>query len=199
MEITAQLVRDLREKTGAPVMDCKKALQEANGDIEKAIDRLREKGLKASIRKAGRSAHEGLVDAYIHPGNKIGVMVEVNCETDFVARTERFKELVKNLSMHIAASNPLYLTREEVPPQLADREREVYRNQALQEGKPERVIEKIIDGKMEKFFSEVCLLEQSFVREPEITIKGLLESHIGQLGENIVVRRFARFQLGETS
>jgi len=199
MEISAQLVRELREKTGAPVMDCKKALQEADGNIENAIDRLREKGLKASTRKAGRSAHEGLVDAYIHPGNKIGVMVEVNCETDFVARTERFKELVKNLSMHIAASNPLYLTRDDVPLPLAEKEREVYRKQALQEGKPEKVIDKIIEGKLEKFFAEVCLLEQSYVREPEITIKGLIESHIGQLGENIIVRRFSRFQLGETA
>lgn len=199
MEISAQLVRDLREKTGAPVMDCKKALQEVAGDIEKAIDRLREKGLKASHRKAGRSAHEGLIDAYIHPGNKIGVMVEVNCETDFVARTEKFKELVRNLSMHIAATNPLYLTREEISPQLADKEREVYRKQALQEGKPEKIIEKIIGGRMEKFYSEVCLMEQSYVREPDITIKGLIDSHIGQLGENIIIRRFSRFQLGETA
>jgi elongation factor Ts len=198
MEIDARLVRDLREKTGAPVMDCKKALQEVDGDIDKAVDRLREKGLKASLGKAGRSAQEGLIDAYIHPGNKIGVMIEVNCETDFVARTEQFKELVKNLSMHIAASNPLYLVREEVPAEIADKERGVYRNQALQEGKPEKIIDRIVEGKLEKFFSEVWLTEQSYVREPEITIKGLIESSIGQLGENIVVRRFSRFQLGET-
>jgi elongation factor Ts len=197
MEISAQLVRDLREKTGAPVMDCKKALKEVDGDIDKAVDRLREKGLKASLKKAGRSAQEGLIDAYIHPGNKIGVMVEVNCETDFVARTEQFKELVKNLSMHVAAANPLFLTRDEVPPELADKERDVYRNQALQEGKPEKVIDRIVEGKLEKFFSEVCLTEQSYVREPEITIKALIESQIGQLGENIVIRRFTRFQLGE--
>ena len=197
MEINAHLVRDLREKTGAPIMDCKKALQEVDGDIEKAIDRLREKGMKASLGKSGRSAHEGLVDAYIHPGNKIGVMVEVNCETDFVARTEQFKELVKNLSMHIAASNPRYLTREEVSPEIADKEKDVYRNQALREGKPEKIIDRIVEGKMEKFFSEVSLMEQSYVREPEITIKGLIDSHISQLGENIVVRRFSRFQLGE--
>jgi elongation factor Ts len=198
MEIDARLVRDLREKTGAPVMDCKKALQEVDGDIDKAVDRLREKGLKASLGKTGRSAQEGLIDAYIHPGNKIGVMIEVNCETDFVARTEQFKELVKNLSMHIAASNPLYLVREEVPPEIADKERGVYRNQALQEGKPEKIIDRIVEGKLEKFFSEVCLTEQSYVREPETTIKGLIDSSIGQLGENIVVRRFSRFQLGET-
>jgi len=198
MEINAHLVRDLREKTGAPIMDCKKALQEVDGDIDKAIDRLREKGMKASLGKAGRSAHEGLVDAYIHPGSKIGVMVEVNCETDFVARTEEFKKLVKNLSMHIAASNPLYLTREEVLPEIVDKEKDVYRNQALREGKPEKVIDRIVEGKMGKFFSEVCLMEQSYVREPESTIKGLIDSHVSQLGENIIVRRFSSFQLGET-
>lgn len=199
MEINANLVKDLREKTGAPIMDCKKALLEVDGNIDKAIDRLREKGMKASIAKAHRSANEGLIEAYIHPGSKIGVLVEVNCETDFVARTEKFKELAKNLSMHIAASNPLYLTRDEVPSEIIEKEKEVYRNQAVRAGKPEKVIDRIVEGKIEKFFSEVCLMEQNYVREPEITIKGLIDSHIGNLGENIIIPRFCRFQLGETS
>jgi elongation factor Ts len=199
MEISAEQVKDLRERTGAPIMDCKKALLEVNGDIDKAIDRLREKGMKASQKKSKRAANEGLIDSYIHPGNKIGVLVEVNCETDFVARTEEFRELVKTLSMHIAASAPLYLTREEVPPEVIEKEKEIYHNQALQAGKPEKVIERIVKGKLEKFFSEVCLLEQSYVREPELTVKELIDSHIGKLGENIIIRRFCRFQLGETT
>ncbi|RLA92973.1 MAG: elongation factor Ts [Deltaproteobacteria bacterium] len=199
MEISAEQVKDLRERTGAPIMDCKKALLEVNGDIDKAIDRLREKGMKASLKKAKRTANEGLIDSYIHPGNKIGVLVEVNCETDFVARTKEFRELVKNISMHIAASAPLYLTREEVPREVIEKEKEIYHNQALQAGKPEKVIDRIVQGKIEKFFSEVCLLEQSYVREPELTVKELIDSHIGKLGENIIIRRFCRFQLGETT
>ena len=199
MEISAEQVKDLRERTGAPIMDCKKALLEVNGDIDKAIDRLREKGMKASLKKAKRTANEGLIDSYIHPGNKIGVLVEVNCETDFVARTKEFRELVKNISMHIAASAPLYLTREEVPREVIEKEKEIYHNQALQAGKPEKVIDRIVQGKLEKFFSEVCLLEQSYVREPELTVKELIDSHIGKLGENIIIRRFCRFQLGETT
>jgi elongation factor Ts len=198
MGISANLVKDLRERTGVPIMDCKKALLEVDGDIDKAIDRLREKGMKASLKKSTRSANEGLISSYIHPGSKIGVLVEVNCETDFVARTEEFKELVKNLSMHIAASNPLYLTREDVPPEVIEKEKEVFRNQALRAGKPEKVIDRIVQGKVEKFFSEVCLLGQSYVREPELTIKELVDAHIGKIGENIVIRRFCRFQLGET-
>jgi len=199
MEISAEQVKDLRERTGAPIMDCKKALLEVNGDIDKAIDRLREKGMKASLKKAKRTANEGLIDSYIHPGNKIGVLLEVNCETDFVARTKEFRELVKNISMHIAASAPLYLTREEVPREVIEKEKEIYHNQALQAGKPEKVIDRIVQGKLEKFFSEVCLLEQSYVREPELTVKELIDSHIGKLGENIIIRRFCRFQLGETT
>jgi len=199
MEIDAKTVKELRERTLAPIMDCKRALEEAQGNFDKAIDLLREKGLKTSQKKATRSAKDGLVSAYIHPGGKIGVLVEVSCETDFVARTEDFKELVKNLSMQIAASNPLYLSREDVPLAILEKEKDIYRNQALHEGKPEKIVDKIIAGKIEKFFSEVCLIEQSYVREPEVTIKELLDSRIGKLGENIIIRRFCRYQLGETA
>jgi elongation factor Ts len=199
MEISAALVKDLRERTGAPMMDCKKALQDAGGDAEKAIDLLREKGMQASLKKSSRSANDGLVEAYIHPGNKIGVMIEVNCETDFVARTEDFRQLVKNLAMHIAASSPLYLIREEVPAETIEKEKSIYRTQALNAGKPEKVLDKIVQGKLDKFFADVCLLEQSYVREPEVTIKALVEATIAKIGENIVVRRFSRFQLGERS
>jgi len=199
MEIDAKTVKELRERTLAPIMDCKRALEEAQGNFDKAIDLLREKGLKTSQKKATRSAKDGLVSAYIHPGGKIGVLVEVSCETDFVARTEEFKELVKNLSMQIAASNPLYLGREDVPLAALEKEKDIYRNQALREGKPEKIVDKIIAGKIEKFFSEVCLIEQSYVREPDVTIKELLDSQIGKLGENIIIRRFCRYQLGETA
>ena len=199
MEIDAKTVKDLRDRTLAPIMDCKRALEEAQGNFDKAIDLLREKGLKTSQKKATRSAKDGLVSAYIHPGGKIGVLVEVSCETDFVARTEEFKELVKNLSMQIAASNPLYLSREDVPLAAIEKEKDIYRNQSLREGKPEKIVDKIIAGKIEKFFSEVCLIEQSYVREPEVTIKELLDSQIGKLGENIIIRRFCRYQLGETA
>jgi len=199
MEIDAKTVKDLRERTLAPIMDCKRALEEAQGNFDKAIDLLREKGLKTSQKKATRSAKDGLVSAYIHPGGKIGVLVEVSCETDFVARTEEFKELVKNLSMQIAASNPLYLSREDVPLAAIEKEKDIYRNQSLREGKPEKIVDKIIAGKIEKFFSEVCLIEQSYVREPDVTIKELLDSQIGKLGENIIIRRFCRYQLGETA
>ena len=198
MEIDAKTVKELREKTLAPIMDCKKALEEAAGNFDKAIDLLREKGVKTSQKKASRSTKDGLVSAYIHPGGKIGVLIEVNCETDFVARTEEFKEFVKNLSMQIAASSPLYLSRENVPSKVIEKEQEIYRNHALREGKPEKVLDKIVAGRVEKFFSEVCLMEQNYVREPEITIKDLLESQIGKLGENIIIRRFCRYQLGET-
>ena len=199
MEIDAKTVKELRERTLAPIMDCKRALEEAQGNFDKAIDLLREKGLKTSQKKATRSAKDGLVSSYIHPGGKIGVLVEVSCETDFVARTEDFKELVKNLSMQIAASNPFYLSREDVPLAVLEKEKDIYRNQSLREGKPEKIVDKIIAGKIEKFFSEVCLMEQSYVREPEVTIKELLDSHIGKLGENIIIRRFCRYQLGETA
>jgi len=199
MEIDAKTVKELRERTLAPIMDCKRALEEAQGSFDKAIDLLREKGVKTSQKKATRSAKDGVVSAYIHPGGKIGVLVEVSCETDFVARTEDFKKLVKNLSMQIAASNPLYLSREDVSSAVLEKEKDIYRNQALREGKPEKIVDKIIAGKIEKFFSEVCLIEQSYVKEPEVTIKELLDSQIGKLGENIIIRRFCRYQLGETA
>jgi len=199
MEIDAKAVKELRERTLAPIMDCKKALAEASGNFDKAVEILREKGVKTSQKKATRNAKDGLVSSYIHPGGKIGVLLEVNCETDFVARTEDFKELVKNLCMQIAASNPLYLTREDVPVEVLDKEKEIYRNQSLREGKPEKILDKIVAGKIEKFFSEVCLIEQSYVRAPEMTVKELIDSHIGKLGENIIIRRFCRYQLGETA
>ena len=199
MAISANQVKELRERSGAAIMDCKTALQETDGDLDKAMDRLREKGLKASLKKADRMAKEGLIGSYVHPGSKIGVLVEVNCETDFVARTEDFQALVKNLAMHVAAASPLYLTREEVPSEVIEKERGLYRTQALQTGKPEKVLDKIVDGKMEKFYSEICLVEQSYVREPDLTIKQLIDSQIGKIGENIILRRFCRYQLGEAS
>jgi elongation factor Ts len=197
MEISSQLVKDLRQKTGAGVMDCKAALQEAQGDMEKAIEYLRRKGLATAAKKASRVANDGLVSAYIHAGGKIGVLVEVNCETDFVARTEDFQSFVKNVAMHIAAASPQYIRREEVPPEIIDREKRIYREQALDSGKPERVIDKIVEGKLERFYSEVCLLEQTYVRDPDVTVKDVLDALIAKIGENITIRRFARFQLGE--
>jgi len=197
MEISSQLVRDLRQRTGAGVMDCKVALNEAKGDMEMAIEYLRRKGLATAAKKAGRIATDGLVSAYIHAGGKIGVLVEVNCETDFVARTEDFQAFVKNVAMHIAAANPQYIRREEIPSEVLGRERRIYRSQALDSGKPEKVIDKIVEGKMERFYSEVCLLEQTYVRDSDLTINDVLDALIARIGENITVRRFARFQLGE--
>lgn len=197
MEISSQLVKDLRQKTGAGVMDCKAALQEAQGDMEKAIEYLRRKGLATAAKKASRAANDGLVSAYIHAGGKIGVLVEVNCETDFVARTEDFQSFVKNVAMHIAAASPQYIRREEVPPEIVEREKRIYREQALDSGKPERVIDKIVEGKLERFYSEVCLLEQTYVRDPDVTVKDVLDALIAKIGENVTIRRFARFQLGE--
>jgi elongation factor Ts len=198
MEVTAEVVKELREKTGAGIMDCKKALAESGGDIEKAIDLLRQKGISAAAKKSGRIAVEGLIGSYIHMG-RIGVLVEVNCETDFVARTEDFQNLVKDLSMHIAAANPTYLKRDDVPPDVIARERDIYRAQAKESGKLDTVIEKIVEGKLDKFFNETCLIEQIFVKDPEgrMKVQDLLNQNIAKLGENIVVRRFARFQLGE--
>jgi elongation factor Ts len=190
------MVRDLREKTGAGMMDCKKALTETNGDMEKAIDILRQKGLASAAKKSGRSASEGLIGSYIHM-DKIGVMVEINCETDFVARTDDFRELVKDVAMHIAAANPSYVSREEVPQNVIEREKDIYRAQVT--NKPAAVVEKILEGKLDKFFADMCLLEQVFVKDPEgkKKVKDLVTEKIAKLGENIVVRRFARFQLGE--
>jgi len=194
--ISAELVKNLREKTGAGMMDCKKALTESNGDFEKAIDLLRQKGLATALKKSGRNVSEGLIESYIHMG-RIGTMIEVNCETDFVARTDDFKELVKDVAMHVAAANPLYLARENVPQDVVDREKEIYRAQVV--GKPPQVIEKIIEGKLEKFYADNCLLDQIFIKDPDQkkTVIALVTEKIAKLGENIIVRRFARFQLGE--
>ena len=194
--ISAELVKNLREKTGAGMMDCKKALTESNGDFEKAIDLLRQKGLATALKKSGRNVSEGLIESYIHMG-RIGTMIEVNCETDFVARTDDFKELVKDVAMHVAAANPLYLARENVPQDVVDREKEIYRAQV--EGKPPQVIDKIIEGKLEKFYADNCLLDQIFIKDPDQkkTVIALVTEKIAKLGENIIVRRFARFQLGE--
>ncbi|MBI5199062.1 MAG: translation elongation factor Ts [Nitrospirae bacterium] len=200
MEVTAEIVKELREKTGAGIMDCKLALAESGGNIEKAIDLLRQKGLSAAVKKSTRVATEGLIGSYIHMG-RIGVLVEVNCETDFVARTVDFQELVKDLSMHIAAANPIYLKREDAPQEVIDREKDIYRAQARESGKPDSVIEKIVSGKLEKFFNETCLMEQIFVKDPEekMKIEDLIKQNIVKLGENIVIRRFVRLQLGESS
>ncbi|HMK44265.1 MAG TPA: translation elongation factor Ts [Dissulfurispiraceae bacterium] len=196
MGISAEAVRDLREKTGAGMMDCKKALTETNGDMEKAVDILRQKGLASAAKKSGRTASEGLVGSYIHM-DKIGVMVEINCETDFVARTDDFRGLLKDIAMHVAAANPQYVTREEVPASVIEREKDIYRAQVT--NKPPQVVEKIIEGKLDKFFSDMCLLDQIFIKDPEgkKKVKDLVTEKIAKLGENIVVRRFVRFQLGE--
>lgn len=196
--ISAETVKNLREKTGAGMMECKKALAESNGDIEKAIDLLRQKGLASAQKKAGRTASEGLIESYIHMG-KIGTMVEINCETDFVARTEDFRELVKDVAMHIAAANPLYLSRKDVPQDVIEREKEIYRAQVAD--MPQQVIEKIIEGKLEKFYTDVCLLDQIFIKDPEQKkkIQDIVTDKIAKVGENIVIRRFARFQLGEAA
>lgn len=197
MAVTAAMVKDLRDKTGAGVMDCKEALQETGGDLEKAIDYLRKKGLASASRKSGRATSEGLVGSYIHAGGRIGVLIEVNCETDFVARTEDFGQLVKDLTMQVAAANPLYVSREEVSPEVIQREKEIYAAQARDTGKPEKVIDRIVSGKLDKFFSEVCLLEQPFVKDPDINVELRIKQAIAKLGENITVRRFIRYQVGE--
>jgi len=197
VEVSANMVKELREKTGAGMMDCKKALAETGGDFQKALDYLRQKGLATAAKRAGRVASEGRVGSYIHAGGKIGVMVEVNCETDFVAKTDDFQAFAKDVAMHIAASNPSYIRREEVTADVLDREKEIYRAQARDAKKSEKVTEKIVEGKLEKFYSEVCLLEQAFVKDPDITIQDLLNGLIGKLGEKIEIRRFTRYQVGE--
>ena len=196
-EITAALVKELRERTGAGMMDCKKALTETSGDIDKAIDFLREKGLAAAAKKAGRVAAEGLVEAYIHAGGRIGVLVEINCETDFVAKTDAFKNLAKDIAMHIAAANPTYLRRDEVPTNELEHEKEVLSEQARNEGKPEKIIEKMVMGRIQKFYKEVCLVDQEFVKDPDKSISALVKESIAKIGENISIRRFARYYLGE--
>ncbi len=197
MEITASMVKELREKTGAGMMDCKKALKECDGDIEKATSYLRELGVLKAAKKADRAVNEGIIYSYIHPGDKLGVLVEVNCETDFVARNADFREFVKNIAMQIAASNPIVVEREELDPKLIEEERQIYRTQAIGEGKPEKIVDKIVDGKLEKYYQEVCLNEQPFVKDPNVTINDLLTEKIATIGENISIRRFARFRLGE--
>jgi elongation factor Ts len=199
MEITAELVRKLREKTGVGLMDCKEALKHSEGDMEKAVEFLREKGLAKLQKRMGRVASEGMIASYIHTGGKIGVMVEVNCETDFVAKTDQFQEFAKDLAMQVAASNPAYVKREDVPQEAIEKERHIYRVQALESGKPEKIVDKIADGKMEKFFQEVCLMEQTFIKDQDKTVKDLLEELLVKTGEKVVVTRFARFQLGETN
>jgi len=196
MTVTAEMVKELREKTGAGLMDCKKALAQTSGDAEKALQVLREKGLATAAKKSGRTASEGLISSYIHM-DKLGVLVEVNCETDFVARTEDFKNLVKDIAMQVAASNPLYVSRDDVPAEIIEKEREIYRAQVT--NKPPQVVEKIVEGKLEKFYSDMCLLDQIFIKDPEqkLKISNLITEKVAKLGENIVVRRFARFQLGE--
>lgn len=199
MEITAEQVRTLREKTGVGLMDCKEALKATNGNMEKAVDYLREKGLAKLAKRSARAATEGSVGSYIHTGGKIGAMVEVNCETDFVAKTDDFQAFVKDVVMQITAANPTYIAREDIPNDVKEKEKEIYRNQAKESGKPEKILDKIAEGKLEKFFQEVCLLEQPFIKDQDVTIKKLLEGLVTKLGEKIVVRRFVRFQLGETS
>jgi len=196
MTVTVDMVKGLREKTGAGLMECKRALADSKGDMEKAFDLLRQKGLATAAKKSSRTASEGLVGSYIHM-NKLGVLVEVNCETDFVARTDDFREIVKDIAMHIAAANPVYISREDVPQDVQSREKEIYMAQVA--NKPPQVVEKIVEGKLDKFFSDLCLLEQVFIKDSEqkMKIKDLIASKIAKLGENIVVRRFARFQVGE--
>ena len=197
MSITAEQVKELREKTGAGMMECKKALTESNGDVARAVMILRERGLAAAEKKAGRSTREGLVASYIHAGGKLGVLVEVNCETDFVARTSEFQELVKDIAMQIAAANPLYVRREDVKEAELERERAIYRKQAESTGKPAPVLEKIVEGKINKYLAEVTLYEQPFIKDPQTVVQDLIKSKIGKLKENIAVKRFARFKVGE--
>lgn len=197
MDISAKMVKELRDKTGAGFMDCKSALTEAKGDTEKAIEVLRKKGIAKAEKKASREVKDGLIHAYIHPGGKLGVIVEVNCETDFVAKNEDFKNFVHNLSMHIAASNPLAIDRENIPKDLVENELRLYKEQAAESGKPEHIIDKIATGKLEKFFSESVLLEQAYIRDPEKTVKDYLTEVIAKIGENISIRRFNRYQIGD--
>jgi len=197
MEIKAELVKELREKSSAGMMDCKKALVESNGDIKKAEEILKEKGLAKASKKAYRATKEGIIDSYIHIGSKIGVMLEVNCETDFVARNETFKNFVHDIALHITAAAPLYVSKEDVPQEVLDKEKELYRKQALNEGKPEKIIDKIAEGKLKKYYEENCLLEQLFVKDNDVKIGDLLKQNIAKIGENIVIKRFVRYILGE--
>jgi len=197
MAITASMVKELREKTGVGMMDCKNALIEADGDMERAAEILRERGLAAAAKKAQRIATEGAIGSYIHMGGKLGVLVEVNCETDFVAKTDEFQNLVKDVAMQIAAMNPKWVSKEDVPEDVLEREREILRTQALNEGKPEKIVNKMVEGRLEKFYSDVCLLEQTFVKDQDVTVGQLINGKIASIGEKISVRRFVRFELGE--
>jgi len=198
LAISTSLVKELREKTGVGIMDCKTALEECDGDIDKAIDYLRKKGIATAKKRGGRTTSQGQVQSYIHAGGKIGVLVEANCETDFTGRTEDFTNFVKDIAMQIAATNPIAIDRERVPNDILEKEKEIYAIQAKESGKPDKVIEKIVEGKIKKFFSEVCLLEQPFVKNPDMTVQDLVNEVMAKTGENIVLRRFARFQLGES-
>jgi elongation factor Ts len=199
MEISAEQVKTLREKTGVGLMDCKEALKISGGDMDKAIDHLREKGLAKAQKRVGRAASEGTVAIYVHMGGKIATMVEVNCETDFVAKTDQFQAFTKDVAMQVTAANPSYVKREDVPEEVKEKEKGIYRKQAQESGKPDKILDKIAEGKLEKFFQEVCLLEQPFIKNPDVTVKGLLEDLISKMGENILIRRFVRYQLGETT
>lgn len=196
--ISASMVKELRERTGAGMMDCKRALEDAGGNMERAVDILRERGQAMAARKAGRATGEGLIESYIHAGGRIGVLIEVNCETDFVAKTPEFKELCRDLAMQVAASRPSFVKREDVPAEVIEKEKAILRAQALNEGKPEKIVDKMVSGRLEKFFREVCLLEQPFIKDLDRSVQDVITSKIAQLGENITVRRFARFELGET-
>ena len=196
MNITSQMVKELREKTNAGMMDCKKALTETDGDMEKAVDLLRQKGLAVAAKRAGKETREGVIEAYIHAGGKIGVMVEVACETDFVAKTDDFKAFARNIAMHVAAVSPLAVSRDEIPAEVVQREKDIYINQALESGKPQQIAEKMVAGKMEKFLAEVCLLEQKYVKNPDLSVQDLLNELVAKMGENISIKKFARFQIG---
>lgn len=195
--ITSALIKELREKTGAGMLNCKKALEETNGDIEKAIELLREKGLSAAAKKSDRIAAEGIVDSYIHLGGRIGVLVEVNCETDFVGKNEDFKSFVRDIAMHIAAANPLYISKEEVPEKVIEKEKSILKAQALNEGKPENIVEKMVEGRIKKYYQEICLLEQPFIKDPDKTVEDIVKEQISRIGENIRIRRFVRYEMGE--
>ncbi|RKY82247.1 elongation factor Ts [candidate division KSB1 bacterium] len=197
MEVSAEMVKQLREQTGAGIMDCKKALQENNGDFAKAMEYLRKKGIVAAQKRSTRETGEGIIDAYIHPGSRLGVLIEVNCETDFVANTSEFRRFVRDMAMQVAASNPLVISREQLAPEIIEREMEIYRTQAKESGKPDHVVEKIVQGKVEKFYQDVCLLEQSYIRDPEKTVQDVLTEITAKLGENVQIKRFVRFHLGE--